>query len=153
MSSNEAGKSEGDEARQLAAFYLDETLCGVDIDLVQEINEDFSITPLPLAPDYVVGIMNLRGQIVTVINQCKKLGFNVSPMGRNSRVIIVRSQDEHIGLLVDKVTEVVTIRKNDVAEPPSNIKGAQGRFFQGVVQTADHELMALIDVEAVLADE
>jgi len=141
------------ELIQLSCFYLDDTLFGVDINLVQEINEDLTITRVPTSPDYVLGIMNLRGQIVTVIDQAKKIGFNSPGITNDSRVIIVKSQNESIGLLVDRVTEVITVSKGAIDASPSNIKGVHGKFFQGVIQTESHELLALLDVETVLDEE
>ncbi len=145
--------SQKSDIKQLACFYLEDTLCGLDINIVQEINQDLNITKVPLSPDYVVGIMNLRGNIVTVIDQRRKIGFRPSIITDESRVIIVNSQGEHIGLLVDKVTEVLSASVDDIADPPSNIRGAQGKFFKGVVHTPKNEILALIDVEAVLTEE
>lgn len=149
----EQAVSEHDGMMQFCGFYIGDTLCGVDINLVQEINNDLTITKVPLAPDYVLGIMNLRGRIVTIIDQSRKLGFEPPEIGKESRVIIVASQDEHVGLLVDRLTEVVTADKKIIAEPPANIRGIQGKYFKGVLQTADKELMAILDVEAVMSDE
>ena len=147
-----AEQTKQDEQLQFSSFYLGDTLCGINIKHVQEINEDLNITRVPLAPDYVMGIMNLRGQIVTIVNQSMKIGLVPSPIGRENRVVIVESKDEFIGLLVDRVAEVETISRSAITEPPSNIKGVQGKFFEGVVHVASNELMALLDIEAVLAD-
>lgn len=141
-----------DEVMQFSSFYLDDTLCAIDIAKVQEINEDMAITPVPLSPDYVEGIMNLRGQIVTIINLSMKIGLSPSKIDNDSRVIIVNSKDEYIGLLVDKVTEVVSIPKQSITPPPPNIKGVQGKFFIGIFHTIGNELMALLNVEEVLTD-
>ena len=65
----------------------------------------------------------------------------------------MNSQNEHIGLLVDKVTDVLTTPVQDITDPPSNIKGIQGKFFKGVVHTSKNEILSLIDVEAVLAED
>jgi purine-binding chemotaxis protein CheW len=92
-----------DDTMQISTFYLDETLCGIDIDLVQEINGDLSFTPVPLSDEYVLGVMNLRGQIVTVIDQSRKIGFAPVTITPDSRVVIVRSQGESIGVVVDMV--------------------------------------------------
>lgn len=140
------------ETVQVSCFTLDDTTCGIDIAVVQEINDDLTITPVPLAPEYVLGIMNLRGQIVTVIDQARKLGFRPSAIGKSSRIIIVHWQHEQIGLLVDRVTEVLTIDKGEIAEAPANIGGAQGRFFRGVVKKGGRDLLALLDIEAILAE-
>ncbi len=142
----------GGEPIQVSCFTLDETNCGIDIALVQEINDDLTITPVPLAPDYVLGIMNLRGRIVTVIDQSRKLGFRKSELGRTSRIIIVRWQNEYIGLLVDKVTEILAIDSTQIGEPPSNIRGVQGRFFKGVVKASGKELLAILNLDAILAE-
>lgn len=138
---------------QFSSFYLGDTLCGININRVQEINEDMNITRVPLSSDYVMGIMNLRGRIVTIVNLSMKIGLAPSVIGPESRVVIVDSKGEHIGLLVDKVTEVITVAQEQMADPPANIKGAQGKFFEGVLHTSNHELMALLNVEVVLEDE
>ena len=115
-------KTTQDDLLQLSLFYLDDTLCGININQVQEINEDLTITKVPLSPDYVMGIMNLRGQIITVINLAMKIGLSPSTITPVSRVVIVSSNGEYIGLLVDKIADVITIPKNKIAESPANIK-------------------------------
>jgi purine-binding chemotaxis protein CheW len=97
--------------------------------------------------------MNLRGQIVTIINLSMKIGFSPSVIGPKSRIVIIDSKDERIGLLVDRVTEVIATPKKEIDEPPANIKGAQGKFFEGILQTDRKELMALLNVEVVLDEE
>ncbi|MGV1098866.1 chemotaxis protein CheW [Thiovibrio sp. JS02] len=140
------------ESIQVSCFLLDETHCGIDISRVQEINDDLTITPVPLAPDYVLGIMNLRGRIVTVIDLSRKLGFRKAEIGRTGRIIIVRWQNEYAGMLVEKVTEILAIDSGEIAEPPSNIRGLQGSFFRGVVKKNGKELLAVLDLEAILAE-
>lgn len=142
---------EKEDLLQYTSFYLHDTLCGIDIYQVQEINADLAITKVPLAPDYVMGIKNLRGQIVTVINQSLKIGYAPSSIGKNSRIIIVNSADEYIGLLADKISDVITAPRSAISEPPSNIKGAQGRFFSGVLKSKGRELMAILNLDEVLA--
>jgi len=139
-----------DDTMQISTFTLDGTLCGIDIVLVQEINGDLSFTPVPLSEDYVLGVMNLRGQIVTVIDQSRKIGFAPVKITPESRVIIVRSGGESIGVVVDQVKEVVTLDRKAITKPPSNIKGSQGKFFSGVFQTERHELLALLDIDEIL---
>ena len=153
MASKENINADQEEQLQFSSFYLDDTLCGINIEQVQEINENLQITKVPTAPDYVSGIMNLRGQIVTIINLSMKIGLTPSVIGATSRVVITRSKGEFIGLLVDKIAEVVNTTQKKIAKSPANIKGAQGKFFQGILHTKKNELMALLNINVVLEDE
>ncbi|GAB1408968.1 chemotaxis protein CheW [Desulfovibrionales bacterium] len=137
---------------QLSCFYVGSALCAIDINLIQEMNKHMAMTTVPQAPEYVLGIMNLRGRIVTIIDLGRKLGLAWSKKTDRSRIIIVNSRDENIGLLVDSITDVVTARWEDVEPTPSNIKGVKGRYFEGVFK-ASKDLVAILDVETVLADD
>ena len=145
--------TELDEEVQFACFYLGDTLCGFDIELVQEVNDEFNITPVPLSPNYVLGIMNLRGQIITVVDQNIKMGLQPCQIEKTSRVIIVKSNSEYIGLLVDRVAEVVKTTRKSIAKPPSNLKGVQGKFFKGIIHTESKELLGLLDIDILLDEE
>lgn len=137
---------------QLSCFYVGSALCGIDINVIQEMNRQVEMTRVPQAPSFVLGIMNLRGRIVTIIDLGLKLGLAPSVISGTSRIIIVNSRDENIGLLVDRITDVVTAKWEDIEPTPSNIKGVKGRYFQGVLKSAK-ELVAVLDVKEVLADE
>ncbi len=147
----QAHDTHGDTIR-IATFYLHDSLCGIDIANVQEINEDLAITKVPLAAEYVQGIMNLRGQIVTVIDQSLKIGLSAARVTKESRIVIVKSQGESIGLLVDRIMDVETCDLKKITSPPANIHGAEGIFFKGVIQTDRNELLALLDVESILRE-
>lgn len=137
---------------QASCFYIGEALCGIDINLVQEINKQINYTVVPHSPDYVLGIMNLRGRIVTIIDFGKKLGLGNTKITDDTRIIIVNSKEEQIGLMVDKITDVINGKWEEVSPPPANIKGIQGRYFLGVCK-ARNKLVALLNVEESLADE
>ena len=139
-------------ALQMSCFFVGSALCGIDINVIQEMNKQMEMTKVPQAPSYVLGIMNLRGRIVTIIDLGRKLGLSPSKTTETSRIIIVNSRDENIGLLVDRVTDVVTAKWEDVEPTPSNIKGVKGKYFQGVLKSSK-DLIAVLDVEEVLADE
>ncbi len=144
---------QNDKELQFSCFYLGDTLYGYDIDLVQEVNDELILTEVPLSKDYVLGIMNLRGQIITVIDQQKKIGLPSTQIKRSSRVMIIKSKNEYVGLLVDRIAEVITCRLKDIAKPPSNINGIQGKLFKGIVHTPKNELLALLDIDTVLEEE
>jgi purine-binding chemotaxis protein CheW len=137
---------------ELATFYVGEALCGMDILKVQEINKLMEMTSVPQAPDYVMGILNLRGQIVTIIDLGKKLGLETTELTESSRNIIVNSKGEYVGLLVTRISDVVDANWDKVEPPPANIGGVQGRYFKGVFKT-DSRLVGILDVEKVLLEE
>jgi len=91
---------------EFSTFFVGGALCGINILNIQEINKHFEITKVPQAPDYIEGILNLRGRIVTIIDLGKKLGLAPVNRSKDSRNIIVNSEDEHIGLLIDSISDV-----------------------------------------------
>ncbi|MBF0469958.1 MAG: purine-binding chemotaxis protein CheW [Gammaproteobacteria bacterium] len=145
-------KSKPEDQIQISTFYLGDTLCGIDITLVQEINDNTNFTGVPLSADYIRGIMNLRGQIVTVIDQSKKIGFEPTVLTPKSRVIIVNAFNENTGLLVDQIADVIVVDRKRIKSSPSNINGIQGEFIKGVVQTDNNELVALLDINVILKE-
>ncbi|MGL1931468.1 MAG: chemotaxis protein CheW [Desulfotalea sp.] len=137
---------------ELATFYIGNALCGMDILKVQEINKLTQMTKVPKAPDYVLGILNLRGQIVTIIDLGKKLGLGDTNMRQDPRNIIVNSPSGHVGLLVNRISDVVSAELERVERAPANMSGIQGDFFTGVYKT-NNNLIGLLDVEKVLSFE
>lgn len=137
---------------QICSFYLGEALCGIDINSVQEISKDMEMSDVPLSPEYVLGIKNLRGGIVSVIDLGEKIGLQPSKINDDSRIIIVNWNDEYIGLLVDKISNILQADRNHLEDPPSNVKGMQGKYFQGVINT-DSGLIALMNIDEVLTTE
>ena len=137
---------------ELASFFVGEALCGMDILKVQEINKLIEMTRVPQAPEYVLGILNLRGEIVTIIDLGKKLGLKSTEISDKTRNIIVNSKGEHIGLMVEKISDVVQAKFEKIEAPPANIGGVQGKYFTGVLKTKDR-LVGILDVGKVLEEE
>jgi len=137
---------------ELASFYVGEALCGMDILKVQEINKLIEMTRVPQAPEYVLGILNLRGEIVTIIDLGKKLGLKSTELNHKTRNIIVNSNGEHIGLMVEQISDVIQVEWEKVEPPPANIGDVQGKYFTGVFKTEDR-LIGILDVEKVLKEE
>lgn len=137
---------------ELATFYVGDALCGMDILKVQEINKLIEMTRVPQAPEYVLGILNLRGEIVTIIDLGKKLGLKSTEMSDKTRNIIVNSNEEHIGLMVERISDVIQADWEKVEAPPANIGDVQGKYFTGVFKTKDR-LIGMLDVEKVLEEE
>jgi len=136
---------------EFATFYVGGALCGVNILNIQEINKHFDITKVPQSSDYVKGILNLRGRIVTIIDLGKKLGLEPINKNQGNRNIIVNSEDEHIGLLVDSISDVAIAKKDDIEPAPSNIGGVKGKYFMGVLKT-ETQLIGILDIDEVLKE-
>ncbi|MBU4237174.1 MAG: chemotaxis protein CheW [Proteobacteria bacterium] len=137
---------------ELATFFVGDALCGMDILKIQEINKLMDMTKVPQAPSYVTGILNLRGQIVTIIDLGKKLGLGSTDTTLSSRNIIVSSPGEHVGLLVTRLSDVISADTAKIERAPANMGGIQGEFFSGVYKT-DDKLIGILDVNKVLRIE
>jgi len=138
--------------RQFATFYVGHMLLGVDIRVVQEINRQNEITQVPHAPEYVRGVINLRGDVATVIDLRAVLGLPRTTASRERRNLIVHSDGEAIGLLVDRISDILTLRTDEISPAPANVDDLDGRFIAGV-HTLANGIVVLLDIEKVLADQ
>ncbi|QDU77445.1 Chemotaxis protein CheW [Bremerella volcania] len=134
---------------QFATFYVGELLLALPIDYVQEINRNLDLTEIPHAPEHVRGVINLRGDVATVIDLRRILGFSLAEVTPQSRNLIVRSGDESIGLWVDQIADIISITSDSIIPAPANISGADGRYFTGVYRN-DSEIVVILDVQEVL---
>jgi len=138
---------------ELVTFYMGNSLCGIDITDIQEINKQTArLTWVPKAPEYVVGVLNLRGMIVTVLDLGKKLGLAPLTRGKSSRNIVVHFDDELVGIMVDEVSEVLSAKSDNIEPAPANLGGVQGEFFCGVLKTDKH-LIGILDIRKALTEE
>ena len=137
------------ESLDLATFYIGGSAYGIELLKIREINKLLVFTPVPGAPAFVRGILNLRGQIVTVIDLGERLGLSKTRPARDVRDIIVRIRGENIGLLVERISEVIRVNIDEVEAPPVNMNGIPGDFFHGIIKTP-HRLIGILDIERVL---
>lgn len=138
--------------REMVTFRVGDLLLGIDLRAVREINQQLSITTVPHAPDWVRGVVNLRGEVVTVLDLRALLNFDESAITRESRNIVVQSQGEQIGLLADSVGDVVRVAVAEIEPPPANATGADARFVKGVYKMKN-DLLGILAIEDVLAVE
>ncbi len=140
------------EVQQYATFYVGNLLLGIDIGQVQEINRQLDVTNVPQAPKCVRGVINLRGEVTTVIDLRTILGLEQTEVTENSRNLILNFQGETLGFLVDRVSDITALKSSEVDPPPSNIKGIQGKYFLGV-HALETEILVLLNLDVVLAEE
>ncbi len=135
---------------EFVTFYVGDLLIGIDIHSVEEINRQVDVTPVPQAPQHVRGVINLRGEVVTVIDLRKVLEMGRTEINHNTRTVVVNSGNEEIGMLVDRVADVVLARADQIDQPPANISGVDGRFFKGVYKL-EKTLLIILDINAAIA--
>lgn len=135
----------------LATFFVRDALCAIDAAGVQEVIRLSSVTPVRHASDEVVGVINLRGKIVTLLDIGMILGLGKAPATRDSRVFIVEDRTEFLGLLVDRVGEVLELDPDREEPLPVNIPAARARFFRGVYR-ADGHVIALLNPITLLSE-
>ena len=136
---------------ELVTFYLGDTLYGIDIRKVQEINKLKEWTPVPYAEDFVKGILSLRGSIVMILDLSQKLGLATTVVTDHTRNIIITSADQQcMGFLVDSIGSVTHVPWDQVCDPPAVVNGVHGRHLEGVFKT-DTDLIAILDVDEVFS--
>lgn len=140
------------EAIQLVSFSLGTEEFGIDILSVQEINRLTGITRVPNAPGYVIGVINLRGKIIPVVDLRKRFGMKQIEATVHSRIIVVEVEERVVGFLVDSVKEVIRIPKNIIEPPPSMVAGISSDYITGIGKL-EGRLIVLLELGRILASE
>ncbi|HEB93316.1 MAG TPA: chemotaxis protein CheW [Gammaproteobacteria bacterium] len=148
-SANSAGV---EQELRWVTFRLENEKYGINVMQVQEVLRVSEIAPVPGAPDYVLGIINLRGNVVTVIDTRKRFGLIPKEMDDSTRIVIIESDDQVVGILVDSVAEVVDLRVSEMEAAPNVGTEESAKFIQGVA-SHDNELLILVDLNRLLTDE
>lgn len=147
------GKHEAaDIVLQWVTFKLQEETYGINVMQVQEVLRYTEIAPVPGSPDYVLGIINLRGNVVTVIDTRSRFGLSPADVTDNSRVVIIEAEKQVLGIMVDSVAEVVYLKGSEIDTAPNVGTDESARFIQGV-SNRDGELLILVDLNKLLSDE
>ena len=137
---------------QFATFYVGDILLGIDIRYVQEINRQLAVTRVPHAPPEVRGVINLRGDVATVIDLRRALGLPPPPRTPgDSRNLIGNFGGGSIGLLAARISDILTISEDQIEPPPANVSGLDGRLLAGV-HTMKSSIVVLLDIEQALSD-
>ena len=133
-------------------FRLADEIYGINVMQVQEVLRMTDVAPVPGAPHFVMGIINLRGNVVTVLDTRKLLDLATSDITDSSRIMIIESGKVTVGLLVDSVAEVVNIALADIDPPPSVGNDEGSRYIQGVY-SSDQQILILIDLNKLINEE
>lgn len=140
-----------DGEEQVVVFELGGECYGVDIGLVQEIIRPPSITSVPRAPDYVEGVINLRGRVIPVINLRTRFGLPGTERGRTARIVVLNVEGQTVGAAVDAVSEVLRIPLTSVEPPGATLAGAASARLRGIAKL-DDRLIILLEPKSILND-
>jgi purine-binding chemotaxis protein CheW len=134
-------------------FALDDQEFGVDLNLVAQIVKPPPVTWVPRAATHVLGVISIRGAVVTLIDLRQLLDLGRAEIGRSSRVLIVELEGEQVGLLVDRVTQVRRIDPSRLERDPSLREGSYAEFILFVARPSPQALTLIIDLDAILGEK
>lgn len=149
---NDVVEDNEDSIIQWVTFRLESEKYGIKVMQVQEVLRMTEIAPVPGAPHYVIGIINLRGNVVTVIDTRKRFGLPEVEADDETRIVIVEAENNVVGILVDSVAEVVDLKMGEIETAPNVGNDESSKYIQGV-SSRDDELLILVDVNKLLSDE
>lgn len=140
-------------SEHLVTFLLADEEYGVDVRLVQEIIRVAAITPVPRAPEFIKGVINLRGRIIPVVDLRRKLGLgDVDEASRRARIVVVRLRDRLIGVLVDGASQVLKVPVSVIEAAPEEVLSIAHTFIRGVAKL-EKRLIILIALQEILVPE
>lgn len=139
------------DEQQLVVFDLSSEAYGVDIGAVREIIRLQDITKVPRTPEFVEGVINLRGKVIPVVDLRKRFGLPAEEESKENRIVVVDIGAQDIGVVVDAVTEVLRIATESVEPPASVITTADSEYLLGIAKL-DSRLIILLDLERVLTE-
>lgn len=144
-------KAGDDSILQWVTFRLGNETYGINVMQVREVLRYTEISPVPGAPGYVIGIINLRGNVVTVIDTRERFGLDNAEVSDDTRIVILESENQVVGIMVDSVAEVVYLKASEIETAPNVGNDESSRYIQGVCHKND-ELLILIEIEKLLTE-
>jgi purine-binding chemotaxis protein CheW len=141
-----------DEILQLVSFNIGSEEFGVDILKVQEINRMVEITRVPRSPEFVEGIINLRGKVIPIIDLRKRFNLELSEHDKNTRIVVVDIDGQTMGMIVDSVSEVLRIPASTIEPTPDVVTSIESDYIRGVAKL-DNRLLIYLDLAKILSGE
>lgn len=137
---------------QLVTFRLGAEEFGLDVFSVLEILRHREVTPVPRAPAFVEGVIDLRGALVPILDLRRRFELPGHAADGETRIVVVEFGGERLGVVVDSVTEVARVSETAISPPPEYIRGLSAEFVKGIVRMNDR-LIVLIDIERILSSQ
>ena len=147
-----AGAENSAETTQIVSFRVANEEYGVDIMRVQEIILPGEITQMPEVPDFIRGLINLRGHVIPIVDLRKRFGLPINQHDEHTRIIVVNVENKTIGMVVDAVNEVLRINQEQIEPPPSSVVGIDHAYIESLVKF-EHKLLILLNIDNLLSSE
>ncbi len=141
-----------DDETQLVVFRMEKEEFACNINDVREVLKMIKVTPLPRSLDFVEGVINLRGDVIPVIDLRKRFGLAEAERTDESRIIIVEVEDRMVGLIVDSVTEVIRLMEKQIQDAPSQVAGGKTDLIMGVGKV-DERMLIILNLDRILTVE
>jgi len=145
-------ESQSEDVRQFVSFVVAGEEFGVNILTVQEIIRPIEITRVPHAPEFVEGVINLRGRILPVIDLRSRFGFPERSQDEDTRIVVVELENQTVGFITDTVREVLRVDATTIEPAPDIAVGIDAHYLRGVAKL-DDRLLILLDLEGILSAE
>jgi len=149
---SQSEQAEDNPVTQWVTFRLEDETYGVNVMQVQEVLRMTEIAPVPGAPSYVLGIINLRGNVVTVMDTRSRFALPPHEADDATRIVIIEAEDQVVGIMVDSVAEVVYLKQSEIEVAPNVGNEESSRYIQGVANR-DDGLLILVDLDKLLTDD
>ncbi|MBZ7987209.1 chemotaxis protein CheW [Campylobacter canadensis] len=146
--SNNAAEVKDDAIRQLVGFMIDEEEYAIPILSIQEIIKPIEYTRVPSVPDYVLGVFNMRGNVIPLIDLAKRFGLGSSKHTAHTRYIVLKGEEGNIGFVIDKLTEAIKIKESNIDQPPETLLKEKG-MIDGIGKQ-ENSILTILKVEALM---
>jgi chemotaxis signal transduction protein len=142
-----------DEPLGFLCFYLGDRLYGVDLDLICEIVKPPALTKVPRIDPFILGVISIRGQVVTLVDLRQLMDLEPTSWPRTARILVVEIEGEHIGLLVDRVTHVKRINITELEKSPALCEEHRADHVLFISRPTAEELLVVIDLDTILGEK
>jgi purine-binding chemotaxis protein CheW len=143
-------KEKSNSSIQIVCFKIGKEEYGIDILKVQEILNLPKITSLPKATEFILGVIELRGKILPIIDLSKRFGIETTKDSKATRSIVVNIKSKEVGLAIDSVSHVVKVDSNEIEPPPAIVKGISGRYIVGIAKVGD-DFVVILDIDQIFS--
>lgn len=141
------------EELKAIVFQLAEEVYGVDVNQVRTIERMVPLTRVPRTPAFVKGVMNLRSEVMPVIDLRERFGLLAAAYSEDTRIIVVQVDEIEVGLIVDAANDIIDLEQDHIESPPEVVGGVKAKYLRGVAKLDDGRLLILLNLEEVLNKE